>query len=887
VTSIKIDTSLFADDFDAEARAHIDKIEKAFLDASTLADDPKLIDSVFRAAHSLKGTAGFFAFDKIVAVTHELESVFSIIKGGGLEVNEEIADIVLQSVDCLKDLIDHVNADDMIEVGPLVQALGDYSKGKAADDAAEEIQIPFDYQCPDTSIVLKNASRYGHKIYYVCIGFNRSLGKYYKNPKGMIDNISSIGAIAEVIIDGNSDEIIRNPDISALTEKIVSELSKFDTTTLEFLVTSILEFDLFSIAIEVDKRFIHLLSKKSVFAEEAGASPEKQEAAQEDSARVDGAGADGRKEAVTKAVLSKADSENEQAYSQALARRSNFSVRLDISTVNGLLDLANEMILTRNRLLSTVSGYEKSIAGLTPVLQDMNRLTSEIQEKVMLTRMQPISVIFGKFPRIIRDTAKALNKDIEVEILGESVTLDKYLLDSLADPITQIVKNSADHGLESAERRTALGKPKKGKITLNAQMRDGSAIIEVKDDGAGIDGEALKNKALQNGIATKEALAAMSDSDVFGLIFEPGISTAKQVSSLSGRGVGMDIVKTNIERLGGSIEIESRQNEGTTMRLKMPLTLSVAKTLIVTVNAIQYAVPETNVERIVRISRDMTSRRVERLNNTLVLILDTRVIPLVTMDEIDAKACGRNPPPVESLLERIRGSAVIKCLVLKADGRSFAFLIDDAIETEQTLVKPLPEYLKSCFCYSSVTVLGNGNAIAILDAEGILRLMNIEEAPQSAIGDGGERDDANEKQVIIFKCSGTEYFALEIGEIARIEVIDPGRIQDIGRDQFINIGKETIRVVRPENYAPVKKRSYAEEKLYILTLKKTASPVGLLVGKVLDKVTGDFEIDDKQLSSDFIFGTSRFEGKILIFIDPASIVEKIEKDKKKPRRVVG
>jgi len=203
-------------------------------------------------------------------------------------------------------------------------------------------------------------------------------------------------------------------------------------------------------------------------------------------------------------------------------------------------------------------------------------------------------------------------------------------------------------------------------------------------------------------------------------------------------------------------------------------------------------------------------------------------------------------------------------------------------------------YLQNCPCYSNITVLGNGKAVTILDAEGLMRFMEIESVENeaetlSAVVETDGKPEKDEKQIIIFKCSGTEYFALEIGEISRIEIIDPLRIQDIGNDQFINIGKETIRVVRPENYAPVKKRSYAEEKLYILTLKRSGSPVGLLVGKVLDKVSGEFEIDDKQLSSDYVFGTGRFDGKILIFINPASIVEKIEKDKakKKPRRVVG
>jgi two-component system chemotaxis sensor kinase CheA len=350
----------------------------------------------------------------------------------------------------------------------------------------------------------------------------------------------------------------------------------------------------------------------------------------------------------------------------------------------------------------------------------------------------------------------------------------------------------------------------------------------------------------------------------------------------------MDIVKANIEKLGGSTEIESELGHGALTRLKMPLTLSVVRSLIVRIGDALFAVPEVNIERIVRITHNMPSRRIERLNDSLVLALDGRVIPLVTMGEMEAKANGRNPPHAGELLKRIHESEVIKCLVLKADGKSFALLIDNAIETEQTLVKPLPEYLKSCLCYSSVTVLGNGDAIAIIDAEGILRFMEIEGAPRTVTGGEAEEEEADDKQIIIFKCSGAEYFALEISEISRIEAINPGFIQDIGSDQYINIAEETVRIVKPESFAPVKKLRYTGDKLYVLTLKNCSAPVGLLAGKVIDKVSGDFKIDDKQLQSDYVLGTGRYNENVLIFIDPVAIAERIEKDrqKKKHKRVV-
>jgi len=368
----------------------------------------------------------------------------------------------------------------------------------------------------------------------------------------------------------------------------------------------------------------------------------------------------------------------------------------------------------------------------------------------------------------------------------------------------------------------------------------------------------------------------MSDSEIYNLMFEPGISTAKKVTNLSGRGVGMDIVKTNIQKLGGLIEIESGIGTGTVVRLKMPLTLSVIMTLIVTIDSITYAVPELNVERIVRIGDETDSKRIERINNSLALSLDGRIIPIITMSEIAAKARGDDPVPVDKLLEQSRHNGVVKCLVLRADGKSFALLIDDALETEQVLVKSLPMYLQNCPCYSNVTVLGSGKAVTILDAEGIMRFMGIEHIEKDT--DEKVVSTDNEKQIIMFRCSGTEYYAVETGDISRIEAIDPGSIQEIGRGRFINIADETVRVIRPEDYAPVKKRTYNDDKLYILTIKKSSVPMGLLVRKVLDKVEAVFTLDNNQLQSDYIFGTSVFKEKVLVFLNLDAIAENVESD---------
>jgi len=875
VRGIKLDTSLFIDDFDVEAKAHIEKIENAFLDSSQLANNPNLIDSAFRSAHSLKGTAGFFAFNKIVTVAHEMESLFAAVKKGKVIDNDELTSIVLRGVDCLKDLVDNVQSDDTIDISELTSALKKYTFAETSKENdtsdAEGMFIPFDCKEPDTYKALDTASKHGHKIFYISIGINRSLGIYYKNPKGMIDTIQSVGYIVEAILDGAGEKVVRNPSAAILAEDILKKLSEKDTTTLELLVTSILELDLFSIAIGVDKRHICYLSGTDLFSDNMQAQ------------------STGSKHEPLKGEFF-----SEQVYAKAPARKDNFSIRLDMSTINGLMDLANEMILTRNRLRSTLSGSEKTIPGLAPVLHDMNRLTSDIQEKVMYTRMQPVSVVFSKFPRIIHDTAKMLGKPISVEILRDDVTLDKYLLEALTDPITQLVKNAADHGLETENERLDAEKPPKGKITLDAYMKDSSAIIMVSDDGRGINTTAIKEKVLEKGLTTESALSAMSDNEIFQFMFEPGFSTASAVTNLSGRGVGMDIVKSNIEKLGGFIEVESRLNVGTTVFLHMPLTLSVIQSLLVTIDTIEYAISELSVERIVRIGGESASKRIESVRKSLVLILENNIIPLITIDEIAAKVKGQKPVSGSSILKKINQRETAKCVILRTSGVRFALLIDDALVTEQVLVKPLPIYLRNCPCYSNVTVLGNGKAVTILDAEGIARYMDIEDTLKAAEKkmlsqlsiDDDESDKDLRKQIIVTKCSGKEYFAVETKDISRIEVIYSTDIQEMGKWSFVNVAKESIRIIRPEDYTPVRKSAYTQEKLYLLTLKNAVAPLGFLVRRVLDTIDDVFTLDVDQMYNEYVHGTSVYGEKILIFLNPDTIAADVEigKINRKPVR---
>lgn len=830
---IKIDTASLLDDFESEARIHIDTIESAFLDLGVLADNGTLLDSIFRAAHSLKGTAGLLSLDHIVAVAHKLESIFSRIKDGDLRVSDEIADIVLQSVDYLKELTERLKAPDQVKAGALLERLGSYSDKTEGKEGLEEIEIPFDLQASGIAKILENARKHGHWIYYLNIEFNKNLGRYFERPQGLLDEIQSVGAIVKAAVNGVEPE-----GTGALSgDGILRELERREASSLGLLVTSILEPELFQVAVELEERFVHLIPEQPVFPKE------------------------NRK-------MRKAEKEREllpQEVPVPAARKSDFSIRLTVTRINELMDLSNEMILIRNRLLAALPHrHVRSVDGLGGILQEMSRLTSEMQEKVMNSRMQPVSVVFAKFPRMIRDIAKSLHKDIRMEIFGEDVALDKYLLDSLSDPITQLIRNAAAHGIEEAARRQALGKPPTGLVTLRAYLRDEAAVIEVSDDGAGIDRETLKQKSLERGTLTAEQLGGMTKDTLLTLIFEPGLSTAPQVTSASGRGVGMDIVKTNIEKLGGSIEIESQPDAGTLLRLCVPLTLAVSRTLLVTIHSVLYAVPETDIERIVRISAATPLRRLAQIGNLPVLNLDGWILPVVTPEGIEARARGTEQS-AQAFLEHVAERKAIKFLIMKTESRYFALFIEEAWETEEILVKPLPVYLKNCCCYSGVTVLGNGSTAVILDAKGILNFMGLDGA--------GKKETAEERTVVrdirkflVCSCAGEEYVALEMNRIARIE-----RIASEEREQT---PKEQVRILRLEEDIFNRQREEQQKEGYLLLLKGAASPTGLLVGKVRSQIEEIYPPPGDHSDNSNILSIGRYREKPLFFLNGANMMER-------------
>lgn len=465
----------------------------------------------------------------------------------------------------------------------------------------------------------------------------------------------------------------------------------------------------------------------------------------------------------------------------------NQSIRVNLDVLENLMTMVSELVLTRNQLLQMVRGLDESEFAI-PV-QRLSHITSELQEGVMKTRMQPIGNAWNKFPRILRDLSHELGKKFELEMVGANTELDRQILDQIKDPLLHMVRNSADHGIDTPAERRTRGKPEAGRIRLHAYHEGGHVIVKVSDDGRGIDVQRIKAKVLERGLVTEAELEGMSEAKVMQFMFRPGFSTAEKVTSVSGRGVGLDVVRSNIEKIGGTVELKSVLGQGTTFTFKIPLTLAIVSALIIECAGESFAMPQIGVVELVRVA-DNTENRIERVHDAPVLRLRNRLLPLVFLDECltlrPADGAGRD-----------REMFVI---VAQVGGTRFGIVVDRIFDTEEIVIKPVAPILRNLEIFAGNTILGDGRVIMILDPAGIAVRAGIASAVEAV----GEQDDAmNETQAIdgedvtallVFRAGRDAVRAVPLSLVARLEETDvanfehaDGRILMQYRGQLIPI----------------------------------------------------------------------------------------------------
>ncbi|MBO6892831.1 MAG: chemotaxis protein CheW [Roseibium sp.] len=516
---------------------------------------------------------------------------------------------------------------------------------------------------------------------------------------------------------------------------------------------------------------------------------------------------------------------------------SNQSIRVAVDTLEHLMTMVSELVLTRNQLLEIVRRHEDSEFKVP--LQRLSNVTAELQEGVMATRMQPIGNAWQKLPRIVRDLSQELAKPIELEMIGADTELDRQVLEMIKDPLTHMVRNSADHGLERPEDRRAVGKPEKGVITLAAYHEGGHIIIEVRDDGAGINVDKVKAKVVERGLATEAEVEKMTDSQIHKFIFAAGFSTAAEVTSVSGRGVGMDVVRNNIELIGGTVDLRSVHGKGSSFIIKIPLTLAIVSTLIVEAGGDRFAIPQLSVVELVRVQTN-SEHRIERIKDTPVLRLRNKLLPLVHLSQLLGIYEGED---VEKAIDADNGFIV----VMQVGSQTFGVVVDGVFHTEEIVVKPMSTMLRNLDMFSGNTILGDGSVIMIIDPNGIAGAMASHASSSVAESQEDEHEDLQSKAItgqtsislLLFRAGDPEPKAVPLSLVTRLEEFEVSKIErSNGRDLVQYRG-----ALMPLVYVNDGDSHKSEGTQPMLVFSDSGRSMGLVVDEIVDIVEDRMNIE--------------------------------------------
>jgi two-component system chemotaxis sensor kinase CheA len=548
------------------------------------------------------------------------------------------------------------------------------------------------------------------------------------------------------------------------------------------------------------------------------------------------------------------DAQGEQGETPSRRSVAESSIRVDVDLLDALMRLVGELVLTRNQMVQHVSTLDD--VSLTRSSQRLSLIASELQEGVMKTRMQPIDHLWSKLPRVVRDLGAILGKQVQLVMEGKETELDRTLLEAIKDPLTHIVRNSVDHGIETAAQRAAAGKSEVGRLTLRAFHEGGQVVVEVNDDGAGIDQQRVADKAIERGIVTVEQLRQMSEREILGLVFQPGFSTASAVTNVSGRGVGMDVVKTNLEKIGGSVEVDSTPGRGTTTRLTIPLTLAIVPALTVECGGERYAIPQVSLLELVGLDDEKARSALEDVSGAPVYRLRGKLLPLVRLAEVlGVQARGGE-----------NGETFIA--VLQADDRQFGLVVDRVLNTEEIVVKSLSARLKNIGLYAGATILGDGRVALILDVAALARSSRKGEA--AARNDAlaqreAEQAAAPTERVLVAAVGDGRRVAIPLDMVTRLEEFPVDRVEHVGGREVVQYRDRIVPLIRLGNYLGAF-GDEARDSLHVIVYTEQERSVALAVEEIVDiveeRVQVRSDLDDSGLT-----GSAVIRAKVTELLD--------------------
>ncbi len=710
----------FIREFLEESEENLDQLDQDFVSLEQDPGDLERLDSIYRAIHTIKGTSGFFGFSKLGAVAHAAENLLSRLRDGEITLNEGLTSALLESVDAIRDILANIGSD-----------------GEEGDGNYRELNQQLEELCSSAPIA---------------------------ETQSVVANPAQVEPVTP-------DDEKQDSDEPATVEDQPS-ISDHDTDVTEHTDPDYSE-----------------ASQSTATEPRADTTPDNEasDAERHESDLVNQQTGDHKKtittsvsvpEPASKTTDSPSDSPKtgngpDTGKSQGIG--SEGSIRVDVGLLNQLMDLVGELVLARNQLLQTESNEHDR--RLTNVTQQVNRITTELQERVMQTRMQPIGNIWGKFPRLVRDLAVMCGKDVDLLMDGAETEVDKSLLEAIKDPLTHLIRNAIDHGIESGADRISCGKNKRGQLHLRAWHQGGKVNIEISDNGQGIDPAKIRAKAIAKNLITAQDAKTMGDQQLVQIIFWPGFSTAPQVTGISGRGVGMDVVKTNIESIGGTIDVQSRVGIGTAIKVKIPLTLAIVPALIISSCEQLFAIPQSHLVEMLRLDLKNESDRIEKIRDTPVYRLRGELLPIVYL----SKLLGTEATVSESTCDHVN------IVVLQADNCRFGLVVDHVERTEEIVVKALHPTLGVIPHLAGATVMGDGRVAIILDVLGITSDigLTVEELKQASelIEQPGVEQRAN--HMLIFRLASGRELAMPLSEIDRLEDIPQGSIEQTEQMQAV------------------------------------------------------------------------------------------------------
>ena len=861
--------------FVQESGEHIQALEANLILLEGNPTDSDLLNSVFRSVHSIKGAAGFFGFEPIVKLAHVMESVMSLLRDGEIHANGDMMTLLISTSDKLRFMLAEPEAAGKIlcddETTGLQAILDNRSGTKSApapaspSEPAPEAACGYPHPALDgfsfSAETLVEGLKHGRNFYSIRLDLEEHAKIHGQEAEEFFRELRSIGEILDTVLEVPSEaSLAKVADFSPVARVF------FQSALEPFILGGALGIDGSQIT-EVPSAVLKDWAKSNPqgACRPAATSSEIVAVQKSPVPRPASAPAVAEKPGVTNIDPKPVPSQR---------RKAEETIRINVGLLDILMNLAGEMVLGRNKLLR-LAGVGTSHGDrdeLHSIVQEISSVTSSLQDTVMRARLQPMGGLFGKFNRIVRDLGQKLNKDIQLEVFGDDVELDRTLIEGLSDPLTHLVRNSIDHGIEKAGDRLAAGKPAHGTVRLSAAHLAGRVQIEVSDDGAGIDPERLKAKAVEKGMLSADQASRLADNEALNLIFAAGFSTAAAVSDISGRGVGMDVVKTNIEKLGGHVDLDSRVGQGTRITIRLPLTLAIVPALIVGCRGSGYALPQINVEEIVRPGAECP---IKTIGGARVLELRGELIPVVSLAEIlGAPSGGRDEFVV----------------LLQLEHSIFGLVVDEIRSNEEIVVKPLGRHLRTATCYSGATLLGQGEIALILDPPSIAQ--GRIPSTQKALGSTKALEVSSvstSSRVLVFQAGGSEPLAVRLGQVQRVESVSAADIEKIGNIDCLRKNHDsTIRLVRFSDVIPVGAPDSEPREFFIIVPRPPFGHIGFIATKILDSVElPDSQIEQGTLASPGVFGSAVLFDRLTLVLDLPAILDGLSSAGQSPQSLVA